>query len=238
MRSSNPVLSRRDSFGTAGSFGTAAITMDDIVVRSATLLGALVLTAAAAWALAVPMGIALVAGIAALVIGLVASFKRNTSPGLYIAYALLEGIVVGAISRLYESAYSGIVVQAVLGVVLVFGAMLLLYKTRIVRVTPLFGKVVLAAALGFVALMLVNLVAGIFVDGGLGLRDGGPIAIAFSVIGVTIGALFYALDFRAAEDLVRSGAPAKEAWRVGFGLTLTTVWVYLEVLRLLSYFRN
>jgi uncharacterized YccA/Bax inhibitor family protein len=212
--------------------------MDDVVVRSATLLGALVLTAAASWILALPMGVVMVSAIAALVVGLVASFKRNTSPGLYVAYALLEGVVIGGISRVYEFAYSGIVIQAVLGVVLVFGAMLALYKTRIVRVTPLFGKVVLGAAIAFVALMLVNFLAGFVVDGGLGLRDGGPLAILFSVAGVVIGALFYALDFRAAEDLVRSGAPQKEAWRVGFGLTLTTVWVYLEVLRLLSYFRD
>lgn len=238
LRSSNPVLNREASF-TLDRYGAGStITMDSIIMRSAILLGTLVASGAAAWVLALPMGAAMVMALVALVIGLVATIKKNTSPLLFMIYAVLQGGVVGTISRSYESAYSGIVIQAVLGVIIVFGVMLTLYKSRVIRVTNKFTKIVLAAGIGFIALMLINLVAGFFVDGGLGLRDGGPLAIGFSILGVVIGALFYALDFDQAERLIAAGVPEKESWRVGFGLLLTTVWIYLEILRLLSYFRD
>jgi uncharacterized YccA/Bax inhibitor family protein len=87
-------------------------------------------------------------------------------------------------------------------------------------------------------LMLVNLVAYAFVPGGLGLRTGGPLAIVFSLVVIGVGAMSLLLDFDMADQAIRRGAPAKFAWYISFGLLVTVVWLYLEILRLLSYFRD
>lgn len=235
MRSSNPILTRNP---VAPSFTGDRVTIDSVIVRSAMMFGALLLSAVGAWVLSVPMGAAMVAALAAFVIAMVATFKRTTSPALFLTYAVLEGVVIGVISKYYESAYSGIVIQAILGVTMVFGSMLVLYKSRVIRATRRFTRILLIAAFGYIGLMIVNIVASFFIEGGLGLRDGGPLAIAASIAGVVIGALFYVLDFDQIERMIAQGAPEKESWRAAFGLTLTTVWVYLELLRLISYFRD
>jgi uncharacterized YccA/Bax inhibitor family protein len=92
--------------------------------------------------------------------------------------------------------------------------------------------------IGVVGLMVVNLIAGFFTEGGLGLRDGGPLAIVFSLVCIGIAAFSFLLDFDAADEAIRSGAPEKTAWYIAFGLTVTLVWLYLEILRLLSYFQG
>jgi uncharacterized YccA/Bax inhibitor family protein len=99
-------------------------------------------------------------------------------------------------------------------------------------------KYVIAAAVAALGLILVNLVAGFFVPGGLGLRDGGTLAIVFSAAMILLGCFFLLLDFDSIEQGVKQGAPAKFAWQCAFGLTLSLVWIYLEVLRLLSYFTS
>ena len=123
MRSSNPILTRNPS---AVNFTGDRVTLDSVIVRSAMMFSVLTVSAAAAWLLNVPLGFGLIAGLVAFVIAMVASFKRTTSPALLLAYAALEGIVIGVISRHYESQYSGIVIQAILGVTIVFGTMLLI----------------------------------------------------------------------------------------------------------------
>src|SRR5699024_5661831 len=97
---------------------------------------------------------------------------------------------------------------------------------------------VVGALFGVLALMVVNLIAGFFMDGGLGLRDGGPIAIIFSLVCIGLAAMSFLIDFDEADKLIRMGAPEKTAWSVSFGLTVTLVWLYLEILRLLSYFQG
>ena len=93
--------------------------------------------------------------------------------------------------------------------------------------------------IGVVGLMLVNLIAGFFTHGvGLGLRNGGTLAIVFSLVCIGIAAFSLLLDFDAADEAIRAGAPEKTAWYIAFGLTVTLVWLYLEILRLLSYFQN
>jgi uncharacterized YccA/Bax inhibitor family protein len=121
----------------------------------------------------------------------------------------------------------------------VFGGMLVVYKTGAIRVTPKLTKWVIGALIGVVGLMLVNLIAALIGGGdGLGLRSGGPIAIIFSLVCIGIAAFSFLLDFDAADQAIRAGAPAKFAWYIAFGLTVTLVWLYLEILRLLSYFRE
>jgi uncharacterized YccA/Bax inhibitor family protein len=215
-----------------------AMTLDDVVVRSFMTLGTLVVAAAAAWYLNVSPAVAIGAAIVALILGLIVSFTQSSNPALILGYAAFEGVFLGTISSLFEGQISGIVIQAVLGTAMAFGGVLAVYTLRIVRVTPKMVKYVIAAAVAALGLILVNLVAGFFVPGGLGLRDGGTLAIVFSAAMILLGCFFLLLDFDSIEQGVKQGAPAKFAWQCAFGLTLSLVWIYLEVLRLLSYFSS
>jgi uncharacterized YccA/Bax inhibitor family protein len=215
-----------------------AMTLDDVVVRSFMTLGTLVVAAAAAWYLDVSPGVAIGAAIVALILGLIVSFTQSSNPALILGYAAFEGVFLGTISSLFEGQISGIVIQAVLGTAMAFGGVLAVYTLRIIRVTPKMVRYVIAAAIAALGLILVNMVAGFFVPGGLGLRDGGTLAIVFSAAMILLGCFFLLLDFDSIEQGVKQGAPAKFAWQCAFGLTLSLVWIYLEVLRLLSYFTS
>ncbi|MFF1545452.1 Bax inhibitor-1/YccA family protein [Streptomyces sp. NPDC058291] len=222
---------------------TGRMTMDDVVARTATTLGAVVVTAILSWLL-LPVdeanlnksyGIAVGAGLVAMVLALVQSFKRRPVPALILSYAALEGVFLGVISSAVSTYIAdGVVAQAVLGTMAVFAGVLVAYKAGWIRVNRRFYGFVMAAALGFVLLMAVNLLFAVFGGGdGLGFRSG-ALGIVFGVIGVILGACFLALDFKQVEDGVAYGAPREEAWLAAFGLTMTLVWIYMEFLRLLS----
>ncbi|MDF6042872.1 Bax inhibitor-1/YccA family protein [Streptomyces sp. JH14] len=222
---------------------TGAMTIDDVVTRTAITLGTVVLGAALAWAL-LPVdeanlgksyGIAIGAALVAFVLSLVQSFKRRPVPALIVSYAAFEGVFLGVISSAVSTYIGpGVVMQAVLGTMCVFAGVLLAYKMRWIRVTRRFYGFVMAAAMGFMLLMVVNLLFAVFGGGdGLGFRSGG-LGILFGVIGIVLGACFLALDFKQVEDGIAYGAPREESWLAAFGLTMTLVWIYLEMLRLLS----
>lgn len=210
------------------------MTIDDVVVKGFASLGVLVATGAVAWVLNLGMGIALISVLVALGIGLYLSFSGKSSGPLTLTYSAFYGIAVGTISHLYNNLYNGIVFQAILGTALAFAAMLAVYSLRIIRVTPKFTRYVVAAGVALMALMLVNLVVGMFNDTGIGIRENGPIGIAFSVIAILVGCFFLMLDFDMIERGVQAGVPAKFAWACAFALTSTLVWIYLEILRLLA----
>lgn len=214
------------------------MTLDDVVVRGFMTLGTLVAAAAAAWYLQVPIAVAVGSAIVALVLGLIASFRMSTNPLLILGYAAFEGVFLGAISSVFEARISGIVLQAVLGTALAFGGVLTVYSLRIVRVTPKMVKYVIAAAVAALGLVLVNLLAGFFVEGGLGLREAGLLGYAFSGAMILLGCFFLLLDFDTIEQGVKQGAPEKFAWQCAFGLTLSLVWIYIEMLRFISYFTS
>lgn len=210
------------------------MTMDDVVARTGMTLGLVVVAAAVSWITGLSLGLAVGAGLVAMVLGFVQSFKRKPSPALILAYAAFEGLFLGALSNYVNQWVNGAAMQAVLGTMAVFTAVLVLYKTRIIRVTQRFYRFVMAAAIGFVLLMAVNLLFAVFGGGdGLGFRSGG-LGILFGVIGVVLGALFLALDFKQVEDGIAYGAPKEESWLAAFGLTLTLVWIYMEFLRLVA----
>lgn len=213
------------------------MTIDDVVTKTGITLGVLVITGALTWASEL-YALALPAALIGFVLALVITFKKVVSPPLILAYAAVEGVFLGAVSGLFNARFDGIVIQAVIGTAAVFGGMLVVYKTGAIRVTPKLTKWIVGALIGVVGLMLVNLIAGFFVQGGLGLRDGGALAIVFSLVCIGIAAFSFLLDFDAADQAIRGGAPAKYAWYIAFGLTVTLVWLYLEILRLLSYFRD
>ncbi|MFJ4576548.1 Bax inhibitor-1/YccA family protein [Streptomyces sp. NPDC098085] len=222
---------------------SGAMTIDDVVTRTAITLGTVVLGAVLAWAL-LPVdeanlgksyGIAIGAALVAFVLSLVQSFKRRPSPALIVSYAAFEGVFLGVISSAVSTYIGpGVVMQAVMGTMCVFAGVLLAYKMRWIRVTRRFYGFVMAAAMGFMLLMVVNLLFAVFGGGdGLGFRSGG-LGILFGVIGIILGACFLALDFKQVEDGIAYGAPREESWLAAFGLTMTLVWIYLEMLRLLS----
>ncbi|MFJ8753585.1 Bax inhibitor-1/YccA family protein [Streptomyces sp. NPDC102441] len=222
---------------------SGAMTIDDVVTRTAMTLGTVVLTAALSWAL-LPVdeanlkqsyGIAIGAALVAFVFAIIQSFKRKPAPALILAYAAFEGVFLGVISSTVSTYISpGTVMQAVMGTMCVFAGVLIAYKMRWIRVTRRFYGFVMAAAMGFVLLMMVNLLFSVFGGGdGLGFRSGG-LGILFGVVGIILGACFLALDFKQVEDGINYGAPREESWLAAFGLTLTLVWIYLEMLRLLS----
>jgi uncharacterized YccA/Bax inhibitor family protein len=213
------------------------MTIDDVVTKTAVTLGLALLTGVLtayfeAYALALP---ALLVG---LVVSLVIIFRRSPSAPLVLTYAAAEGVLLGAITGLFNRyIYPGIALQAILGTFGVFAAMLVVYKTGAVRVTPRLTKWIIGATVGVVLLMLADLLLSLF-HVNTGLRDGGPLAIGFSLIVIGIAAFNFLLDFDAADRMIRSGLPAKWAWYAAFGLMTTMVWLYLEILRLLSYLQR
>ncbi|HEV7208065.1 MAG TPA: Bax inhibitor-1/YccA family protein [Mycobacteriales bacterium] len=235
-RSVNPV--EQAYFGpTATARDTGRMTVEDVVIRTGLLLGVLVITGALTWVLKLE-ALALPAALIGLGLGLFISFKQVTNPVAIVAYAALEGIFLGGVSALFEQRYPGVVVQAVVGTGAVTAVVLALYRSGRIRVTPQFQKIVIAATLGFLGLLLVNLIASVFVSGGLGLRSGGPLGIIISLFAIGLAAMNLVLDF----DLVAKGAarglPERYGWFAAFALLVTLVWLYVELLRLLGALRR
>jgi uncharacterized YccA/Bax inhibitor family protein len=259
VKSSNPVLGRIGAAaqqpaytvpggpaidygyqGSAVQVGTRDVmTIDDVVVKTITLVGAAILSAAATWMIVPDTAIFptwIAAMLVGLVLGLVISFAQITNPVILIGYALVEGVFLGAVSKVYEARWDGIVLQAVISTLGVFLLMAVLYKSRIIRATPTFMKVVIGLAGGLFIVMMVNFAISIFTGEPTALRDGSPIAIGFSLICITVAALMFIVSFKQIEDGVRAGLPRKYGWLGAFGLLVELVWLYLEILRLISYF--
>jgi uncharacterized YccA/Bax inhibitor family protein len=229
------------------------LTIDDVVTKTGITLAVLSAVAVVSYfmveanqALAAPF--TFIGAFGGLALVLIAIFgRKQDSPAIVLTYAALEGLALGAISFLLahfsvSSANAGMLIgQAILGTVGVFFGMLVVYKTGAIRVTPKFTRMLTAAMFGVLALMIGNLVLGMFgVDHGegLGLRSGGPLAIIFSLVCIAVAAFSFLRDFDAADQMIRAGAPEKAAWGIALGLTVTLVWLYLEILRLLSYLQN
>ncbi|MBV1946592.1 Bax inhibitor-1/YccA family protein [Streptomyces sp. BV129] len=222
---------------------TGRMTMDDVVVRSAITLGTVVVGAVLAWALlpvsTTSYALAFGSAIIAMVLGLAQSFKRKASPALILGYAVFEGVFLGVISEMFNSRWSGAPFQAVLGTMAVSAATLLVYKAGWIRVTARYARIGMAIAIAFVLAMVVNMLLvafGIAPDGGL--RGMGPLGAIVGVIAILLGAFFLTLDFKQIEDGIAYGAPREESWLAAFGLTVSLVWIYLEMLRLVAIFSN
>jgi uncharacterized YccA/Bax inhibitor family protein len=217
------------------------LTLDDVISRTVLLIATMLVAAGVAWFLipdSAVGGIALIGVLGALGLGLYMGFSGRANAGTTVTYAALEGLALGAISELFNRQWPGIVVQAVAGTIMVAGGVLVVYKTGAVRVTPKFTKIVFASTLGVFGLMLVNVIAGLFTPGGLGLRDPHTnfgIAVIFSLLCIVIAAANLIVDFDMIEQSVRRGTDEKVGWYLSWGILVTLVWLYLEILRLLSY---
>jgi uncharacterized YccA/Bax inhibitor family protein len=217
------------------------MTIDDVVVKTVSLLGTAVIAAAATW-IAVPdtamMPIWIAAMLIGLVLGLVISFAQITNPVVLIAYAAVEGVFLGAVSKAFETRWDGIVLQAVIATLGVFFTMAALYKTRIIRATPKFTRIVIGAAAGLAVVTIVNLLITMFTGTAGPLRDGGGLAIIFSLVCIVVAALMFVVTFGQIEDGVRAGLPRRYGWLGAFGILVELVWLYLEVLRLISFLQD
>ncbi|MEV6647630.1 Bax inhibitor-1/YccA family protein [Amycolatopsis sp. NPDC051371] len=225
------------------------MTVDDVVVKTGMSLGVALLVGivTAIWAqnqlaetgrLSGALIGAMIGGlIVGLVISLVIIFRQKPSGPLTLIYSAAEGLFLGALSGVFEVIYPGIALQAIIGTAGVFIGMLVVYKTGAVKVTPKLTKWIVGAVVGVAILMLFNLISAL-VFGFNPLRDGGPLAIVFSIVCIGIAAFSFLLDFDQADRMIREGMPSKWAWYTAFGLMTTLVWLYLEILRLLSYLRE
>lgn len=219
------------------------MTLDGTVGKSFLLLA--ILMAAAAWtwhlvAIASPTVMLWTYGgaIAGFVVALVTIFNKKASPITAPLYAICEGLFLGGISAAFEGQYQYIVIQAVALTTGVFGTLLMAYMSRLIKATENFKLGVVAATGGIAIVYLVSIVLGLFHINIPFIHSGGPIGIGFSLFVCVIAALNLVLDFDFIETGAEMRAPKYMEWYAGFGLLVTLVWLYLEILRLLVKLRG
>jgi len=244
MRTSNPALNERAFQGERAVLGEA-MTLQGTVNKTGVLLICAVATAAWTWNLFLHshspqtvMPLAVLGGIGGLIVAMVTIFKKEWSGVTAPIYALLEGLVLGSISPMLELRFPGIAIQAVS---LTFGTLvvlLLAYRSGLIAVTEKFRLGVIAATGGIALFYIVEIVLGFFGVHFTAINGSGAIGIGFSIFVVIIAALNLVLDFDFIETGVRVGAPKYMEWYGAFGLMVTLIWLYFEILRLLSKLRS
>ena len=220
--------------------GTASATMMllVLVLASATVTWLSIDAPAPGEMVQIPFGWVIGGFIVGLIAVMVGSFKPHLARIAGPIYALAEGVVLGAISRAYSEQYNGIVLQAVGATLGVFVVMLLLYRSRIIKVTDRTRRIVMGAMMGLMAFYLVSFVIGMFGSMPSFINDASPMGIAFSLFVAGLAAFNLALDFDMIEKGVANKLPAHMEWFCALGVVVTLVWLYLEILRLLSKLRD
>jgi uncharacterized YccA/Bax inhibitor family protein len=244
MRTSNPALNPKAFQGEGVALGDA-MTLKGTVNKTGFLLICVMATAIWTWNIfmesqnpASVMGLAAIGGIGGFIVALVTIFKKTWAPVTAPIYALLEGFVLGGVSAMFEMRYHGIAIQAVS---LTFGTLvvlLLAYRSGLIPVTQKFKLGVVAATGGIVLFYIVSMVLGFFGVHFTVINGSGAIGIAFSAFVVVIAALNLVLDFDFIENAVSAGVPKYMEWYAAFGLMVTLIWLYFEILRLLSKLRE
>jgi uncharacterized YccA/Bax inhibitor family protein len=231
----------------AGPVDTGRMTFDDVIVKTAVCLGAVI--AGAAVTLTVAQGLAsmlmIVGALGGFVLALVNTFKKQPSPALILAYAALEGFFLGGLTRILDGMFPGVGLQAVIGTLSVFAVTLVLFKSGKVRATPKAMRFFMIAVIGYAVFALINMVmmwTGA-VDSPFGLRTsveifGIPLGVFIGLLAIGLAAFSLIMDFTSIEAGVRNGAPQRFSWTAAFGLTVTLVWLYVEIIRLLAILRG
>jgi len=242
IKTSNPALSG-DAFRVGGAVFDDNMTISGTVNKTGILLICVVATAAWSWNLftrspqtALPL--LAVSGIGGFIVALLTIFKKAWSPVTAPIYALLEGLVLGSASAMLEVRFPGIAMQAV---GLTFGtlvALLLAYRSGLIRATEKFKTGIVAATGGIAVFYLIQFVLGFFGIHFTTINGSGMIGIGFSAVVVIVAALNLVLDFDLIESGARAGAPKYMEWYGGFALMVTLIWLYFEILRLLSKIRS
>lgn len=210
------------------------LTMNDVLVKTAINLGLVVVGAVVAWYVPVLMLLGLLGG---LVLGLVNSFKQKVSPVLVMAYALMEGMMLGGLSAIVNLRYPGTAIQAVLATIVVAGVTLALFANGKIRTTPKLNKIFMIGALSYLGYGLVSmLTAGLFGFSLNSMSIGGiPLGLPIALIAVAMATYSLLIDYTTTAEAVDAGLPQSESWRLAFGLTASLVWLYVEILRVLMY---
>ena len=243
---------RQDAPTYAGPSTEARMTIDSVVQKTGITLGLTILVAVATWVLTPDPGtgadagslylLLMVGAFGGFALSMVNSFKRVVSPGLVLVYAALEGLFVGAFSKVIDASFGGpdgggLIIGAVAGTFAAVAGTLAAYKFFNIRVSPTFRKWVVGAMLGFVAVALLDVVLRLF-GASFGFNGFGPMGLLSSVIGLGLGVLMLILDFDFVERGIEAGLPERESWRAAFGLTVTIIWIYVELLRILAILRG
>lgn len=230
----------------AGPSHTGRMTYDDVIMKTLACL-AVVLVGAAIPMLLVPGAagsLMIVGALGGFVLGLVNAFKREPAPALILAYAGLEGMFLGGLTLVLDNMFPGIGLQAVLGTLSVFAVTLVLFRSGKVRATPKAMRFFMIAMIGYAVFSLVNLGLMMFgaVDDPWGVRGfeiaGIPLGIIIGLFAVGLAAFSLIVDFTSIEQGVNAGAPQRYSWTAAFGLTVTLVWLYVEILRILAILRG
>jgi uncharacterized YccA/Bax inhibitor family protein len=245
-RSGNPGLNDKTFSGLPRPLAAdERMTLRGAINKSFLLLVVVLLGAFWPWSQYLTTGDATVAGtsvmigaIGGLILGLIISFKATTAPYLSIPYAGLQGLAMGGISAILERKYPGIAIQAVGLTFGVLGVLLVAYSMRLIRATQQFRSIVIGATGAIALLYLVTFVLGFFHVNVPVLNDSTPLGIIVSLVICGVAALNLVLDFDLIESGVAQGAPRYMEWYCAFGLLVTLVWLYLEILRLLSKVRR
>jgi len=222
----------------ADKVDTGRMSYEDTIVKTLLAFGVLIVGSVAGWNL--PPVVWIVGAIVGFVLALVNTFKKKPSPALVLAYAFFEGLFVGGISNMYNTMWDGIVTQAVFGTLGVFAVTLLLFSSGKVRATPKLTRFFLVAMVGYMAFSLVNIVlmfTGVTQSafGLLGVTLFGiPLGVLIGIFVVLMAAYSLILDSDQIKTGVERGAPRVYAWTAAFGLIVTLVWLYLEILRILA----
>ncbi len=228
-------------FDTITAGGGARLTFADVVVKSTILFVITVVMAFVGWAIVPGAPAVLWVGlIGALAFGLINAFKKEVSPLLVVLYATFAGLMLGAVSWAYDQLalaqnYEGLVSQAIIGTLTAFGVMLFLYGTGIVKVNGKFMRIFMAAMISYFIIAMASLVGALFgVGGGWGFYGVGVWGLLLCAAGVLLASFALMLDFEAIKQGILMGLPERESWRLSFGLLVTLVWLYLEILRFLA----
>lgn len=225
------------------------MTIDSVVQKTAMTLGVVIVVAMATWiwigdttgyistsTMSQITMASLVGGGLAFVLSLVNSFKKVVSPGLVLAFAAAEGVALGAISKMFDMMYPGIVTGAVLGTFAAFGGTLAAYKYFNIKVTNKFRKGVTAAMFGMVGLSLMALVLSFFGVTMFSFNE--PLGLVFSVVGLVLGVFMLIMDFDFVEQGIAFGLEERQSWTAAFAMTVSLVWIYTNLLRILAFFQQ
>ncbi len=232
-----PIVSDRDTMRIGGVASATAVLLVLLVGSAVAGWNAVDVIPGAGARLPGWIFIALLGGLGLLILSY---FKPAWAKVIAPAYALVQGLIVGALSHVYEFSYDGIVLQAAMLTVAIFASMLFLYGTRIIRVTDRLRRGVVAATMGIMLVYGVQLLMyliGVDLEVPF-LHSSGPIGILISLVIVGVAAFNYLLDFDFVERATKAGAPKDLEWTAALGLLVTTVWLYLELLRLLAKIRD
>lgn len=240
-------MERAYAGASADAVDRGQMTYDDVIVKSGIALGAVILGAVVGWGLFVVnplygLGAMAIGFLGGFILAMVNIFSRTIRPALVLAYSLVEGVALGALSAFMELSYPGIVIQALLATAAVFTVTLVLFTSGKVRNSPKLTRFLLIGLVGLIVYRLLNMVlvwTGVLSTSIDTMRVMGiPLGILVGVFAVFLGAISLIGDFDQIQQGVRAGAPAKFAWACAFGLMVTIIWMYTEMLRLLSLLRD